>query len=44
MDAQPLSHVLSFFQDVPDPRAANLRFCVGDIIAMAIMAVVVWCR
>ncbi|EQD72504.1 transposase IS4 family protein, partial [mine drainage metagenome] len=32
--------VLSFFQDVPDPRAANVRFRVGDIIAMAIMAVV----
>jgi len=40
MDAQPSDGVLSFFQDVPDPRAANVRFRVGDIIAMAIMAVV----
>ncbi|MHB1766606.1 MAG: ISAs1 family transposase [Phycisphaerae bacterium] len=40
MDAQPSDGVLSFFQDIPDPRAANVRFRVGDIIAMAIMAVV----
>ncbi len=40
MDAQPSGGVLSFFQDIPDPRAANVRFQVADIIAMAIMAVV----
>ena len=39
MDAQPSGGVLSFFQDIPDPRAANVRFQVADIIAMAITAV-----
>ena len=40
MGAQMSGGVLLFFQDFPDPRAANVRFRGGDIIAMAIMAAV----
>jgi predicted transposase YbfD/YdcC len=40
MDARPAGGVLSFFQDIPDPRAANVRFRLADMMTMAIMAVV----
>ena len=39
MDAQPSGGILSYFQDTVDPRAANVRFRVADLIAMALMAV-----
>lgn len=39
MDAQPPGGILSYFQDTVDPRAANVRFRVADLIAMALMAV-----
>lgn len=41
IDAQRYAGVLPFFfQDISYPRAANVRFGVGDIFAMALMAVV----
>lgn len=39
MDAQATEEILRFFRDVADPRAANARHRFGDILCLAVMAV-----
>ena len=39
MDAQATEGLLRFFQGISDPRAANARHLLGDIMAIAILAV-----
>ena len=39
MDAQATKEILRFFRDVTDPRAANARHRLEDILCLAVMAV-----
>jgi predicted transposase YbfD/YdcC len=39
MDAQATEEILRFFRGVPDPRAANARHRLEDILCIAVMAV-----
>jgi predicted transposase YbfD/YdcC len=39
MDAQATDGLLRFFRSMPDPRAANARHSLGDILTVAILAV-----
>ena len=38
MEAVAITLVLSMFNDVPDPRAANARHRLVDMLAIALMA------
>ena len=42
MDAQATEVLFGFFADLPDPRRHNVRHLFGDILAIAILAVM--CR
>lgn len=39
MDCQATEGVLRFFRAIPDPRAANARHPLGDVLAVAMLAV-----
>jgi predicted transposase YbfD/YdcC len=43
MDAQATEALLRFFRGLEDPRAANARHLLGDILTIAIMAVLCGC-
>jgi predicted transposase YbfD/YdcC len=44
MDAQATEEILRFFRGVPDPRAANARHRLSDILSIAILAVLCGCE
>jgi len=44
MDAQATANLLRFFRELDDPRAANASHQLGDILAIAIMAVMCGCQ
>jgi predicted transposase YbfD/YdcC len=44
MDAQATANLLRFFRELDDPRAANAWHPLGDILAIAIMAVMCGCQ
>lgn len=39
MDAQATEEILRFFRGIPDPRAANARHVLSDVLSIAILAV-----
>jgi predicted transposase YbfD/YdcC len=44
MDAQATQEILRFFRGVQDPRAANARHELADILCIAVMAVMCGCQ
>jgi predicted transposase YbfD/YdcC len=44
MDAQATPEILRFFRDLQDPRAANARHPLSDLLSLAIMAVLCGCQ
>jgi hypothetical protein len=44
MDAQATAGLLRFFQGLPDRRAANRSHPLGDVLGIAIMAVLCGCE
>jgi predicted transposase YbfD/YdcC len=44
MDAQATEEILRFFRGIPDPRAANARHVLSDVLSIAILAVLCGCE
>lgn len=44
MDVKALRGLLSYFEEVPDPRASNVSFSLPSLLAMALLAVLCRCE
>lgn len=44
MDVKPVRGLLGYFEQVPDPRAANVSFPLSSLLAMALLASLCRCE